>query len=138
MVAIKGFGYRIEVNKLRNGNTSYRAVVRYKGVYGGSQTFKLRNEAIQWANRETQKIDRARGGMDDIGEADTMTFSQACDLYIASPEAIAQKGHQVIMYRSNTLKRASFAGTPLLNIRPKMIREFRDKRTNDGMAPQTI
>ena len=30
------------------------------------------------------------------------------------------------------------AYTPLLNIRPKMIREFRDKRTNDGMAPQTI
>ena len=98
-----------------------------------SKTFTNRGDAVKWARAVEVEIER--GAIQT--HTRSITLSDAIEQYRRerTPHKKSARSERYIL---DAWARSSIAGTPLSQIRPAQIAEWRDARTASGAAPQTV
>lgn len=109
---------------IQKRDDKWRAFVLIDGVRR-SKTFKLKKEAVAWANEQELE-----------GVLENHTFKEICAKYKAILEGRSNSSSYLSKLRKIE-ETASFADLPLEYITKKMIADYRDRRSSE-VAPSTV
>jgi len=115
---------------------TWKAIIRKVGWPTASKTFRTKRDADDWSRRTEDEM--VRGVFIQRAPSERLTLDDALDRYLkeVSPTKsdFTQRGEKS---KSKQLK-ASLGKYSLAAITPDLVADYRDKRLEDGMKPNTV